>query len=215
MPLVEKRNVLPGRIIAIWHVKESEKELFKALSPSIEDESFLQSFKHPNKRLEWLAGRLLLKDLCANLGLNYQGVRKTAHGKPVLQHLDPEISLSHSFPMVAAIIDLNQQQVGIDIEQKRLKVLRLKEKFMTKNEIVEIGPEDFTKATLIWSAKETLYKIYAKKGLVFKEDLEILNFEINDDRNGVLDAQINKGLMKAKYKIGYSITSSYVLTYNI
>ena len=55
--------------------------------------------------MEWLAGRALLKHLSKIFGVEYRGTVKNQFGKPFLAGHPHHISLSHSFPMVAAQID--------------------------------------------------------------------------------------------------------------
>ena len=66
---------------------------------------------------------------------------------------------------------------------------------------------------LIWSAKETLYKIYTKKGVVFKE-----NLLINQEQKPLEQCGTVSGILKADgiekvYTIHYSFFPGVLLTY--
>jgi phosphopantetheinyl transferase (holo-ACP synthase) len=78
--------------------------------------------------------------------------------------------------MLAVIID--EKETGIDVEQISPRILHIKEKFMNKQELETIKKrykaEDIT---LYWCVKETLYKLYGRKALRFKENLIVDPFE--------------------------------------
>ncbi len=97
----------------------------------------------------------------------------TLKGKPLLNDLNAQISISHSKEWVAVYIDRSDsgESIGIDIEGLRKNILGISKKF--------VGPQDFDpeqnpeNALLIWSSKEVLYKIYAEKSLDFKTHLSV------------------------------------------
>src|SRR5258708_21041591 len=109
MPLREFHQNEPQGSWAVWHISEDESHLSSGIIGSIPEE-----ITSKKKRLEWLAGRQLLVTLCNHLGLRYFGVRKDEFGKPFLEKYSHHISLSHSFPYVAAQIDYNHP-VCIDL----------------------------------------------------------------------------------------------------
>ncbi|MTI21086.1 4'-phosphopantetheinyl transferase superfamily protein, partial [Fulvivirga sp. RKSG066] len=169
MPVNKTIEVSKSRFLAIWHVEESFEELLNALNPIAEDRELLLSFKNKIKQLEWLSGRLTIKHLTHLLGIDYHGLTKDNHGKPSLRgHLEYEISLTHSYPYVAAIID-KSKPVGIDLEQPREKALKIAPKFLSEKEIA-FAKQDIMTLNMLWCIKETLYKIHGKNGLVFKEN---------------------------------------------
>ncbi len=79
---------------------------------------------------------------------------------PQYPHLS--ISLSHSTTAVAALIVERPSQCGIDVEDIRPPALRLLPKFATPEEInqVQSAPYPLIAASLLWSAKESLYKLF-------------------------------------------------------
>jgi len=62
-----------------------------------------------------------------------------------------------------------------------------------------------------WCAKETLYKIYGKRALHFKEDLLIEPFEYKG--KGVISGCISVGKMKETYSLHYEKICDYMLVY--
>ncbi|MCU0420498.1 MAG: 4'-phosphopantetheinyl transferase superfamily protein, partial [Cyclobacteriaceae bacterium] len=156
----------------LWYISENEQELgFEAMESCPED------IVNPQKRLEWLAGRALVRALVENSGLTYAGVKKDAYGKPALKDLPHRVSLSHSFPYVAAQVD-RDQEVGIDLEQPKQKLLTIAHRVLSPAEQQNAG-EDVVKHCVYWCAKEALYKIHGKRGLHFATQLLIDPFALS------------------------------------
>lgn len=119
MPLLKMKKVGTQSTWALWLITETESELGFEVMETCPDEII-----STQKRLEWLSGRALLKALVENCGLNYLGIRKDEYGKPFLKEHSFQISLTHSFPYVAAQIH-NTESVGIDLEQPKDKLLKI------------------------------------------------------------------------------------------
>lgn len=211
MPVVKTVEVNKHRILCIWHTTESFDKMLAQLSPSREDEALVRSFKSEKKRLEWLAGRLTLKHLAHLVGLDYNGLSKDEHGKPYLIGHKHEISLTHSHPYVAAIID-TKDPVGIDLEAPREKVLRIAHKYCSPEEL-QFANNDIQKLNILWSAKETLYKIYGRKGLQLKKHFLLQPFDGLDVR--VITGSIIANDTIEGYKLACEQYKGYILTYNL
>src|SRR5687767_4105797 len=79
----------------IWKITEDEASLQSLVS---KDETIPPNVTHPAKRVEFLAARVLSHELLARWSLNYAGITKDRFGKPYLDSLSIQISLSHSYP---------------------------------------------------------------------------------------------------------------------
>jgi 4'-phosphopantetheinyl transferase len=159
------------RAWGLWKIDESEG----ALSAEISNyETVPETITNPFKRLEFLAARVLLKELTTSLDQKYSGVTKDEFGKPSLKNSRFQISLSHSYPYVAAIIN-DGKAVGIDLEQPKPKLLKIASRVLAKDEIDDAGT-DVIKHCIYWCAKESLIKIHGKKDLVFAENMRINPF---------------------------------------
>jgi phosphopantetheinyl transferase len=159
--------------------------------------------------LEWLAGRILLKGLLEKAGLIYHGLQKDAFGKPFLDGYAYPISLSHSYPYVAAQID-SQAAVGIDVEQPKDKLLRIAHRVLNQAEEEDAG-KDIAKNCVYWCAKEALYKIYGQRGLTFSTHLHIHPFTIG--RQGHLVGKISVAGKDRLINLGYTVEKDFVLVY--
>ena len=187
---------------AIWRITETEQELSKLASP----ETVPADIAAPLKRLEWLGGRLLLRQLVEQAGLSYQGLLKDEFGKPSLDRNAHHISLSHSFPYVAAQIDFDF--VGIDLEQPKEKMIRIAHRVFNPEEERDAG-KDLVKNCVYWCAKEALYKIHGSGGISFAKNLSIAPFTLA--AGGIIKGKISIGSSVREFDLAYSKESDYIL----
>ncbi len=206
MPL-ETIEVSGGRAWAIWKMTETENEL-QALLPY--RESVPPATTHPQKRIEYLTGRLLTCELTKKLELNYQGIVKDDFGKPFLKGHSHHISLSHSFPYVAVIIDADHP-VGIDLEQPKEKLLKIASRVLSPSEAADAG-DDVVKHCIYWCAKEAMIKIYGKKDLTLAEHLLISPFSRAEEGN-IIGRLIVDGISSV-LTLYYLVTSQFVMVFN-
>ena len=92
---------------------------------------------------------------------------------------DKHISITHSFIFSAIII--SDIEVGIDIEMQRPKILKIGHKFTPIEEYRDL-PSDkaiMRKLTMVWGAKESLYKSFARSGVSFLQHIYVEDFKLN------------------------------------
>ena len=163
------------------------------------------------KRLrEWVNARLLLQQLQPKARIIYD-----TYGKPLLQNSNKSISITHTAHHVGIILS-SEPNVGIDMEPIGWRVLRIKHKFLSVAELRALPDDDPFLHTLYWSAKESLYKYYGKKGLQFNRHLRILQHYANASnppRSGRLNCQIAKNGFQCKPCVQYQQIENSVLTY--
>lgn len=146
----------------IWHIEEEETYFSSSLG-------FGSDKKHPERRLEHLAGRFLLQQLEATFPFEKMVI--SPEGKPELSDGSLYFSISHSFPYAAAIIS-RKKAVGVDIQMYVDKIERLQHKFLSDAE-QQLTYNDIKKITLAWTAKEALFKYYGLGAVDFKLDMPI------------------------------------------
>ena len=190
---------------ALWNITETEEALAAMAQPEI----CPNDIRSPSKRMEWLAGRILLQRLLEEGGLRYDGLLKDAFGKPFLDGYPHPISLSHSYPYVAAQIDF-QIAVGIDVEQPKAKLLTIAHRVLNRSEEEDAG-KDITKNCVYWCAKEALYKIYGRRGLTFSTHLHIQSFTLG--HHGQLVGKISAPGTESLINLGYWVERDFVLVY--
>lgn len=205
MPVIFEKQIDAAKKLAVWHITESEEELFKK-------HHFLPHPDFSKKRnTEKAVSQILLNHLLdydAHIDLN-----KDIFGKPYLNNSNIAISFSHSKQMVACIIALNDQPVGIDIEVIRPSIGHIAHKFFTKQDSVPL-PANLG-IHLVWGGKEVLYKIYAKKELDFIEHLTVkfdANLELNQPfGNGI--GLIHKNNYNSTHQLGFYILKDFMLVW--
>jgi 4'-phosphopantetheinyl transferase len=189
--------------LAIWKIDESEADLaFHA------QEQCPEEIISSQKRLEWLAGRNVITALTEKMDLNYNGLHKNEFGKPFLKGLSIEVSLTHSYPYVAAQLSLHKP-VGIDLEQPKEKLLAIAARVLSPEELKDAGT-DIVKHCVYWCSKEALYKIDGKKGLHFSNQLNIQPFTLQ--KNGSLQGTITRHV-KQLIDLMYLVEPEFVLVY--
>ncbi|HET9487057.1 MAG TPA: hypothetical protein VFO54_06470, partial [Chryseosolibacter sp.] len=102
----------PEAIWGYWKIEEDER----SLALEVPFETIPHALTNPLKRLEFIAGRVLIKTLLDTWETPFDGLTKDEFGKPFLAGSHMKISLSHSYPYVAAILH-RHKNVGIDLEQ--------------------------------------------------------------------------------------------------
>lgn len=162
------KNINADAAYGFWEITESYETL---ASDFDSDELDTIATYHPNKQLEYLAVRCLLKELTIHFGIAYSGVYKDEHGKPFLNDSNCHISVSHTNKNVVCLIN-RHQACGIDIEKPRAQIERIKHKFLSAIELKTVGA-DINKMCLFWSTKEALYKLYGRKSLLFIENIQV------------------------------------------
>ncbi len=163
--------------ILIWKIEESEEILISYLKEYAWIHDFLSYISHPEKRIEYLASRVLVKHLCEKNNTKFDGIFKDEHHKPYLVGQNAHISISHSSKYCVAIFNKNQS-VGIDIQAKEEKLTQVASKFLSTQEISFFN-FDLNMLCRAWCAKEATYKMIGKKGVSLKNQIKIVDIDIN------------------------------------
>lgn len=190
----------------LWKITEDEASLQKEVIGEVVPPTLV----NPLKRREFLAGRSLIKALLSKWQFPYHGIEKDRYGKPFLTDKNLHISISHSYPFVAAIIH-RQKNVGIDLEQPKDKLLRIAHRILAADELSNAG-EDVVKHCVYWCAKETLIKIYGKKDLIFSKNLLIAPFSLQS--KGDLIGRIVVNNTETAIPLEYIVSDNFVVVFS-
>lgn len=157
------------------------------------------------REIEQKATLLLLKKL---FPLTEFRLCYTEERKPYLQGTNSHISISHSHDKLAIIVN-DKENTGVDVELIRNKVNNIKHKFLC-NEEIAFANDNSIYLTVLWAAKEAIYKAYGLKGVDFAENIFIEPFSVNDNLfYGRLKIKnVNKRYLMKKEKPG-----NYILVY--
>ena len=214
MGIFLRKEVGKNGKLGIWHITESVEELLSMIPRSIGTKKDLSAQAlNPNerRRKEWLVARILAEQLTGEKDIR---IIYDEHKKPFLENSKKHISLSHSRDLLAVITD--EAETGIDIELIKPKVVRIKEKFMSGEELGSLQENNQEEQlTIYWCAKESLYKLYGRNELVFKENLLIEPFQYSEQ--GIIRGRIKKSATEKSFKLEYqkliSGNDSYMLAH--
>jgi len=176
MPLFKTIKPNNYTTVYVWKIEESFNELSKDNPLTERSQNRLNSMKSELHQRGFLSVRRLLKAAgYTDFDLYYNG-----NGKPHLTD-GRHISITHSFTFSAVII--SDLEVGIDIEKNREKIKIIQNKFVNfERGFIHKDDDYIEQLTVIWGAKESLYKIYPYGGLTFKNDIDINSFQIADKK---------------------------------
>jgi len=181
VPIFFQHQINETTRLGIWKIEETE-EFFLGNVP------LQKEVTHPHKRLQHLAGRFLLQFLFPDFP--YELIRIADTLKPYLPDEQYHFSISHCGDYAAAIVSSNQR-VGIDIETPSGKVERIKEKFLSEEEISnfefrisKFAMHNLASLTLLWSAKESVFKWYGNGKVDFRQHIQL---QKNNDSNETIN----------------------------
>ena len=112
MPLVYQQNINATTRIAVWHITENEDFFLSTVTVQRE-------IRHWHKRLQHLAGRLLLKELYPEFPVEMILIADTK--KPFLANEPFHFSISHCGDYAAAIVS-KTHRAGVDVELLNTKI---------------------------------------------------------------------------------------------
>jgi phosphopantetheinyl transferase len=162
--------------VLIWKIEEPLAVLQKDIELTENSRNRLQNMKSEIHQ----KGFLSIRHLLAKVKLNDFDLFYDEFGKPNLKN-GKFISITHSFEFTAIILS-KEAEVGIDIEKQRDKILKIAHKFTPIKEYRTLANTEaiIRKLTIVWGAKESLYKIYGKKKLRFLENIYVEDFSFDD-----------------------------------
>lgn len=193
MPLFYQHNINEQTRLAVWHITEPE-DFFLAHVP------LQREITHPHKRLQHLAGRYILQLLFPDFP--FELIRIASTKKPYLPDDAFHFSISHCGDYAAAIVSTNRR-VGIDIEIPTPKVARIRHKFLhaveweqlegSKAYVENRADEEMKqRLTVLWSAKEAVFKWYGNGEVDFSEHIRVQTTALKASGEGVMQASFLK-----------------------
>ncbi len=191
MPVFYQHDINGSTKLGVWHIQEQE-DFFLAKVP------LQREITHPHKRLQHLAGRYLLQYLFPDFP--YELIQIADTRKPFLINEAYHFSISHCGNYAAALVSSNQR-VGVDIEISTPKIARILHKFLNEDEKhflftynyhdaddlkMPPGPQHnaiYRLPTLLWSAKEAVFKWHGNGGVDFSEHIRLQPFKFGNEGN--------------------------------
>lgn len=195
--------------ILVNRISEDAAFYLKGLVLTEFDRTELAKYLIEKRKLQWYASRYALKKLLNRNDIIY--LNKDAYGKPFIENSSMHISLSHTQHMVVAMSN-NTYEIGVDVEQIKEKVKRIAHKFTTDIETALIDPKTEMESLItIWSAKESIYKMYSQKQLDFKDHILLDPFTYTI--SGQFKAILHKDDLHKELIVHYTTIEDHILTY--
>ena len=192
--------------ILVWKITETEEELKSTVILQEKHQKRLDGMLSEQHRRGFLSVRKLLQHAgYSDLDLNYD-----ANGKP---HLSDEkhISITHSFEFSAIII--SSKNAGIDIEKQREKITRIAHKFIESEfDFLDQNNDYIEQLSVVWGAKEALYKMCNSRSLSFKQDMHVQPFQLSDT-TGKAMVECKEMHFECKFTFYFQSFENYNLVY--
>ena len=204
MPIIEDLTFSENIRLIVWEISETINDLKTEVILSQDSLKLLHQRKSEIHKKQFLATRNILKEL----SIDDQDLLYDESGKPFF--IDGQnISFSHSDKYAAVII--GKQMIGIDIEIRRDRILKIKEKFLGI-ELNYPGGLNADKALIYWSIKESIFKTVGNSGIDFKKNILVLplNLKKNITKSWFIDDH-----EIYSFETHFKITKKYTLAYVI
>tara|TARA_B100000676_G_scaffold247791_1_gene251144 strand:+ start:84 stop:698 length:615 start_codon:yes stop_codon:yes gene_type:complete len=199
MPFLKEFIINYNTKIKLWKLNLGELNYFEL---DAHDSSLLKSKKSQLAKEQFLAVRKIL-----HLENPSYKIRYDESGKPLINS-DLNISISHS-NLMAGIVFSGFNQTGIDIEEKKSKIINIQNKFLNESEkLKDEYQSDLDYLTKIWTAKESIYKALGIKGISFSDDIIIKNTKKNKGHGYYIN-----GKEKYKFDLMFFSIDNYILCY--
>lgn len=177
-----------------------EDHLFQLLPKEVERQN---SFSHIKRKREFIATRILRTSLFGKDEIKY-----TEIGAP---YIDGEgfISISHAKNVVGLAFS-KDHPVGLDLEQIREKVHKIKHKFLSHNELNNLNTDNTEEMIKVWSAKEALYKLAGRKKIIFAKELMLSKTNAVEWSGTIINPDHKK-----KVELNILTHKEFVISFNI
>ncbi len=169
MPILEEISDIDNTRLVLWDMGNDD---ILSFIPDLPDD-----IHHPKRIREYLTSQKMKSALGLTEPISY-----LENGKPYIKK-GPSISISHGSEIAGFI--QSDKTIGLDIQLVTPQLGRIRNKYCHPDElkVASESNNELEYLTLLWSAKEAVFKIYGE-GLVFAEQILI----------GRLDEQQNIGL---------------------
>lgn len=159
---------LPGATIIMTAIKDEE---YYADKVTAEDRQSALRFSNKVRRSAFLAWRAVVRRQVGDKEISYDSV-----GAPVVEDSEIHIGVSHTLGIVAVI--LSNHKCAIDIEPADRDCSMAASRFVSQQERELQGSYSQSFDTMMWCAKEVLYKMSGRKELDLLRDMRISSTDI-------------------------------------
>ena len=206
MPLFFFDEVSEGEYLGIWKIEETYNFFIDKINLSIEEKLIFESFKNESRKAQWLSCRVLVNVFMKGNGIDGHIYYNTkGHPQLTTGHF---ISISHT-PYFSALIISKNNPVGIDIEKISERILKIKSRMASDEELMIAGG-NLQNLITIWASKEAIYKVHGIKELDFKNDIFL---DLSKIKNDCLEAKVSYHNAIRYYILKRKIIEDHIMIY--
>ena len=208
MALYLKKELENEATIAVWKIIETEQELIELSSTPSDEMEEISYISSEALRKQRLAVRALLNELFEDkVYLSHH-----ENGKPYLENMATNISITHTNEYVAVILH-EEEEVGIDIECQDRDFSAVEKKALSEDEIDDLDEDRKNEQLAIyWCAKEAIFKRVSAFRVDFAEQIEVEKFRPRGE--GELEATfIHKDGYEEEFELEYMTFDRHVLVW--
>jgi len=207
MSCITKHYLNEFSILGVWKIEEDLDTLLNLVSLDNDEKKKYKKFSSNSRKLEFLSVRALLAEL---IGKEARIVYNK-NNKPFLKDGSRFISISHSHKLTAILLSTNEK-VGIDLEYMSTNIAALAFKFLNRREKITKKQEDRKYHLYIhWCAKEALYKICDKEGIIVQKNLSIEPFLVKEA--GEVIGHVKTDKIQESFILHYSKYDNYTIVW--
>jgi len=205
MALYKTITVDEGTKVLIWKIEESFEWLCDGIQLTSHCQNRVDSMKSDLHR----RGFMSIRHLLAEEGYVDEDLYYDDNGKPHLKD-GKHISITHSFTFSGIII--SDKPIGIDIEKQREKIMKIAHKFTPLKEYHTLANDEaiIRKLTIVWGAKESIYKYMSIPGLLFLHHIYVEDFDFD---MMTTTAKVNYQGKEEKFNIHYLEFEGFTCAY--
>ena len=122
--------------------------------------------------------------------------------------------MSHAEGLASILLAPSPWAVGVDIERFRPQLLRVQGKYLHEGECALLSTyvsEELTALTLLWSAKEALFKMLQPPSQSLL-DFRLMGVQLEGEHRGTLLFSYGES-PQGKHHLSYEVDEDYVLCY--
>lgn len=212
MPFYKEININSNTTAYFWKISEDLELLFENVQLNEKSISRLETMSSLEHKKGFLAVRMLLQ----HIGFTDFDLFYDEFGKPHLKDkskkvkcksiLPQHISISHSHEF--SCICISNQCVGIDLEKRKEKTLKIAPRFMDISHLENLSESDkIAKATVVWGVKESVFKLKNEKGISFPNHISESQFQLEDKKG---KAQLHFNEISEEFNFQFDFIEDYV-----
>ena len=214
MPFFKEINISEHTTAYFWKISEDIEWLFENVQLNEKSISRLETMSSVEHKKGFLAVRMLLQHIgFTDFDLFYdefgkphlEDKRQKAKGKsfePCTQHIS--ISHSHEFSCIC----VSDQCIGIDLEKRKEKTLKIAPRFMDISHLENLSESDkIAKSTIVWGVKESVFKLKNEKGISFPNHISESPFQLEHKKG---KAQLHFKDVTEDFQFQFDFVDDYV-----